>query len=496
MKMKSKHFGVIFFVLTFFSGIALGLTNNLSSGVITSTDQLPDATMSSNVLGDVEFTITTSIDCVDITVLNDIVWVASDLLYNLFKFDSLTGANLGNISLPFRGFGITTDGTNLYVSVASGSTNGTIFKLKTDGTILSSLTIPLNFGNIQGLAWDGSHLWATQYTPYRLIRINPNTGVIEKNFTLSGDTSGLTWFDNRLWGVEYLSDVIRAFDPETGDILETFGTPVHHDRGLGSNGTHLLVGQYLDGTNLIYFVDYPTTVGEVFHVLNLNGKDIACNGTHYFITSSFSNNVYVYLRGTYTLTETIALPFQPIGITVVGTSLYISQQTATYNIYKYSFGGVLQVTFTGLGVMIESLAYDGTNLWAMGSNNQLYKLNPSDLSQLAEYNVGDLAGITYDPINNVLWGVHPGDHVIKQIDPSDGTATGGYVSTAVPYGESGLTFDGEYLLMTSTTTGNTYKIIIGFPGGGIPGFADLFLYLALISLTCIVFLVKRQQTFL
>jgi len=100
----------------------------------------------------------------------------------------------------------------------------------------------------------------------------------------------------------------------------------------------------------------------------------------------------------------------------------------------------------------------------MGSDNILYKLDPSDMSIVSDYTIGDFKGITYDYVNNVIWLVSKVEHKIKYFDIVKEQLGNNVVNLTAPItpAEYGLTFDGEYLVVTTTTGGGYfYRIILG-----------------------------------
>jgi hypothetical protein len=494
--MKKQQLLPLFIVMAFISSLCFAVIGTQSPPLTTTIDQMPNTALNAKILGDEEDSFTTPFDFYDLTYLDGTLWAASIYYEKLFGFNPVTGTNIQNTTLPFTAAGLTTDGTYLYASVyPMGTPNGTIAKMYPNGTIVSVISIPLTSQFFPGLAWDGSSLWASHVLKTNLYQINPSTGTIVKNLTVNHYVRGLTWVGEHLWGVEYPNDRVCMYDTTTGQILENFHSPFLEDNGLAYNGTHFIENQYMNSPNDISFLDLPTEAGEVYRQFSVmaNPTDITWNGTHYMYGDSFSAYVESRRLGVYTLSNVHVWQFIPVGMTTVGSSLYVSQHNAPYNIYQCTWGGTILNNFTGLDFEIESLAYDGTYLWAQGTDNHTYKLDPADCSLIANYSLGDLAGITYDWRNKVLWAISPVEDTVKQIDPSTGAFNGEELALPVSYTERGLTFDGTHLIVAGFGAATVWKIIIDFPsGGGIPGFADTFLYLSVIFLVGLVFFMKRN----
>lgn len=448
-------------------------------------------------LGDLVATLSLASEPLDIVYLDGYIWSVTQSGQELQKLNPLTGALISNYSLGFEPAGLTSDGTYFYISVEDNTgPNGTIFKLKKDGTIVSSITVALTDEYMSGLAWDGSNLWAVQEVPNALLKINPNTGAVLNNFTLIHDPAGLCWYDGLVWGVEFTSDKIYAYDPTDARVREVFDHPIPGlgDYGITENGTHFILSDWSPAE--IYVTDLPTEVGEVWNqhsapTLTMNGLD--WNGTHYFTADPNENAICVLHDGTFQKIFDIPLSFSPQAVAVVGDYLFISEIYSPWKIYKYTVTGTYVAEYASVGVQLQGLTYDGTYIWANGADNNIYQLNVADLTEISHKAVGNYADLAWDYKNHVFWAVHQTDSKIYQLDASL-SLTGVVLDTPYPTGEFGLCFNGEHLIHGSHSSDMIYKIIIGFPEeGGIPGFANYFLLLSVLMFIGVFFLLKQGQ---
>lgn len=457
-------------------------------------------TVKSSVLGDVIKNINIPNDPSDITVLGDAIWAGTLNDPKLYKININTGAEIAHYEVGFAVYGLTTDGTYLYASVKEVG-NGTIFKLDTTGNIISTFEIEVdNF--FHGLAYDGNSLWAYHHSR-NLLKINPDTGVVLANYTNDNSIAGLTYFKGYVWGIAYNKDEIHAFDPDTGRVQEVF----HHslsgfgEFGLAQDGTHFLISFFHNDS--ISFLEYPTEIGEVFNIYDPSidhplGMD--WNGTHFFVADRITDTVHIYHDGTFELIDTIALGYDPIGLVIVGNYLYVASYESPYNIYKYSFNGSLIATFN-TGIHCYDLAYDGNYIYLTRySDAKISKLDPTDCTLIETYAVEEeYAGLTYDSLNNVFWGVGWGSNKIYQLDTTVFNKTGIQYDTPTTLGEYGLCFDEDHLIMNSWGTDKFYKIIIDIktqkesPSTGIPGYNMLIFVSIFIGFGILLFQIKKRH---
>ncbi len=95
-------------------------------------------------------------------------------------------------------------------------------------------------------AWDGSHMWRTDWSFDELYRTDPFTGaVVETLACVSSWPSGIEWDGTHLWVGDYLgSPRVFKMDATTGDTLFSFvvgGT--NYAGGIAWDGTYLYKGR-------------------------------------------------------------------------------------------------------------------------------------------------------------------------------------------------------------------------------------------------------------
>lgn len=120
------------------------------------------------------------------TVLNGRVYMLTYLNQQGFIFDVKTLRKLGEFSYFGEGWGLTTDGTRLYMSNGTS----TISVHDPEGfRVVRSINVTLNGNpvlNLNELEWINGEIWANVWQADRIIRINPETGVVTGVINMTG----------------------------------------------------------------------------------------------------------------------------------------------------------------------------------------------------------------------------------------------------------------------------------------------------------------------
>ncbi|MHA1155659.1 MAG: hypothetical protein ACTSQK_06080 [Candidatus Heimdallarchaeota archaeon] len=467
--MKNRKSYTLILITIFLSSLSLGFSNDEMKTSAKIDDGL-DNNLQPTRLGEIDSSFETHVGMYAFEYLDGTFYGTATSSNYIYGYDASSGASTANISTSITPSGICTDGTNLYTSVYTASQpNGTIIKWDTSGTEISRIHIPIAAGLLGALTWDGNYLWAYHTAPSSLLRINPANGLITKIITLSYSPNDMTWFDDKLWICEDDSyHRVNAYDPNTGDLVHRYESPYHYDSGITNNGTHFMQSNYIDTffPFEISFTKIPSEPGEIWtgsDQLFGEYKDVAFDGELIYTTQT--NSIDLYNAATYFPKLSHSTAINPVGITVIYDNfLLVSSKDAPYNLYTFSLDGTMLFIHSALDVMIRSLAFDGDYVWAMGIDGVLYKLDPADMSIVTEFAVGSFYGITYDYTRNVIWALSQADHTIKYID----TTSGEIGNSTIPLQEHaaaleyGLTFDGEFLIYSTTyDMGHLYRIIPG-----------------------------------
>lgn len=405
--------------------------------------------------------------------------------------------------------GLVSDGTNLYVADSGNSQIRKIVIATGEVTTFAGSTIgstdgigtAAKFYTPYGITSDGTNLYVADYNGYTVRKIVISTAAVTTlagTYGASGTTDGigaaarfnqpnsLTYDGNNLYVTESGNHIIRKVVPSTGEVI-TFAGLAGTTGSTNGTGTAARFNQpygiTTDGINL-YVADTQNTVIR---------KIVISTG----VVSTFAGSVGVagFVNAS---TGTSSKFIYPRGVVTDGTNLYIAD-TYGYNIRKLvlsttavtAIAGAPNETGTtnGFGSAARfsgpiGITDDGTNLYVVdGQNNRIRKIviatgevtTFAGSSSGSTDGVGTAAkfnspyGITNDGVN--LY-VADGNHTIRKIV----IATADVTTFAGAYGVSGttdgigtaarfnyvtsITNDGTNLYVTDRGNNTIRKIVI------------------------------------
>jgi sugar lactone lactonase YvrE len=288
--------------------------------------------------------------------------------------------------------GITTDGTNLYVADFS---NNRIRKIVISTGVVTTLAgssegytdatgTSARFYNPYGITTDGTNLYVTDLWNHRIRKIVISTGVVttlagsSEGYTDATGTSarfnmpfGITTDGTNLYVADFLNSRIRKIVISTGVVTTLAGSSSGYTDATGTSARFKsLVGITTDGTNL-YVSDQSN------HRIR---KIVIDNGTVTTLAGQSDN-------GTTDATGTSARFYNPQGITTDGTNLYVTDlwnhrirkiviSTGVVTTLAGSSQGYTDATGTSARFNYPNdITTDGTNLYvADTSNNRIRKI--------------------------------------------------------------------------------------------------------------------------
>jgi hypothetical protein len=157
-----------------------------------------------------------------------------------------------------------------------------------DGAVVDQITPPgSGSGSLTGLTWDGEHLLCTlQAPPWRIYFIDTETGLAVDSIPTpsASNNEGLAWDGTYIWSTNYSNNVIYKLDPGTGDVLEYFQpySPMGCT-GLAFDGFNIYVS--MQNTPMIYVLLPMVPQPVSYFMLSCETpQDIAWDGTYIWIT--------------------------------------------------------------------------------------------------------------------------------------------------------------------------------------------------------------------
>jgi hypothetical protein len=121
-------------------------------------------------------------------------------------------------------------------------------------TTISSVPLP----GLQpcGLAWDGEAWWHSDGTAQRVYRLDPEDGVIRREFEVRGALGGTAWGGGFVWQAVASANRILKLDPRTGALLDEFEPRVSVVGVTWAFDTHLVLSGHYE--QALFFLDPAT----------------------------------------------------------------------------------------------------------------------------------------------------------------------------------------------------------------------------------------------
>ena len=176
----------------------------------------------------------------------------------VYKFDPANGSSELLFSSPDLEdtFGMTFDGTNLWMTDHAGSSSSPAYAMKFDfsGNVLTQFDLPDHY--MSGIAYDNGDFWVATYypDPGTIYKVD-NTGTVLSQFQSPDEQPWDLCLENdNLWVVDYYGDMIYKTDL-SGNILESHPSENIQPSGIEYDGQYLW---YVDGaatTSKIYKID-------------------------------------------------------------------------------------------------------------------------------------------------------------------------------------------------------------------------------------------------
>ena len=151
-----------------------------------------------------------------ITLLGGRIYQLTWLSNKAYQYDAATGRELDTFRYAGEGWGLTTDGTQLYMSDGTErirTLDPETFKRQGPGIAVTCRGQAVTLLN--ELEWIDGRIWANVYTTNLILIIDPATGVTEGII----DLTGLLPAEDRRPGTDVLNGI--ACDPATGRIFVT-----------------------------------------------------------------------------------------------------------------------------------------------------------------------------------------------------------------------------------------------------------------------------------
>lgn len=180
---------------------------------------------------------------------------------NIYKFDPATGNATLLFTNPSIGdsYGMTFDGTSLWIIDRENSSTSYALELSLDGTILSQIDLADTY--MSGIAAKPDGFWVSTYYPDPgvISEIDLNGNILSQFAPPMDQTWDLCLQDEFMWIADYNGDMLFKTDL-SGNVIESY--PCENQRPSGV---------FFDGTYL-WYVDGPLSSNSTLYKVDLSGQ--------------------------------------------------------------------------------------------------------------------------------------------------------------------------------------------------------------------------------
>ncbi|MBC8415668.1 MAG: choice-of-anchor D domain-containing protein [Candidatus Cloacimonetes bacterium] len=203
--------------------------------------------------------------------------------------------------IPEGASGLAYDGTYLYCGIY-GANGDQFYRIDPDDGTYQLLFTNASIGDCFGMTWDGTNLWITDHVtnPSSAYELDINSGVILSQFDLPDQyMSGIAYDTGNFWVATYYPDdpsVIYQVD-NTGTVLQQFNFDIpgttEQPWDLCMHGSDLWIADYYD--DALYKVDTSGTILETHPSESSNPAGIVWDGQYLWYCDNGSGGFdYLY----------------------------------------------------------------------------------------------------------------------------------------------------------------------------------------------------------
>ena len=201
-------------------------------------------------------------------------------------------------TIPGKASGLAWDGTYLYFGIY-GSNGDQVYKFDPSSGTNEILFTSAQLEDSFGMTWDGSNLWITDHansssSPAYAMKFDM-TGNVLSQFDLPDHyMSGIAWDNGDFWVATYYPDPGTIYKVDnTGDILLQIPSPNSQPWDLCKQGDFLWVADY--NANMLYKIDQTGAIVENHACEDMKPSGVVYDGQYlWYVDGELSSNSTLY----------------------------------------------------------------------------------------------------------------------------------------------------------------------------------------------------------
>ena len=231
------------------------------------------------------------------------------------------------------------------------------------GQVVHTIMAPPD--GVQGIAWDGSHLWVAWGNLYRL---DPQSGNVSAQIpSPADDIQGITWDGSHLWVTSYQTNRIYQLNASTGEVVTSFPAPADKARGLAWDGQNLW---HTNEHGTLYRISPSGQVLETIQGFD-GGPLLAWDGQNLWLGGSPVRRFNLLQR-----TETMLFPSPATwskGIAWDGSHIWCAgfSDRTIYRVNVTPGGAIMRGRIVKNGVPLAGLEVEGYAYWCCPWDNRV-----------------------------------------------------------------------------------------------------------------------------
>ena len=279
------------------------------------------------------------------------------------------------------------------------------------------------------LAFDGEHIWATQFSVSSpaVVKIDPATNTVATTVTLTSRPFGITFDGEDIWvSRSGVSPGVDRIDPTTASVTATIPLPGTSLEGITHGADSIWVADWGNGD--VLRIDPTTeTIIATIAMPDFSGTStpdqMVFDGTHIWVTDRKYSDL-------------------------TGTSDQIHRIDPSDN-------SVESVALGADNAEPQDIAFDGRYLWVGDDRTQVTIVDTLDLTVSDVGTDAATAAVAFDGQN--VWASHPTSGRLSRIDPNERLSTQVF-SVWFGGGMGSVVFDGTNVWVAAQTPNRLEKI--------------------------------------
>lgn len=264
--------------------------------------------------------------------------------------------------------------------------------------------------NPQGICYDGTNIWVTNYGTGNVTKITASTSVFAATVTAGTSPYGACFDGTNVWVANFGGNTVTKITASTNAIAATVAVGTG-PWGICFDGTYVWVTNKTAGN--IYKINASTNAVSASVTTGTSPYGTCFDGTNVWVTNYGSNTVMKINASTNTIATVINTGSGPAGICFDGTCVWVANRDSNTISKINASTGAISATISAETNPL-GLCYDGSNIWVtQGGSTDILKINASANNVTSTIPAGSACdGICFD--STYIWVANYASNITKK----------------------------------------------------------------------------------